>query len=80
MLGGKAMLCASLLEDPDRWRAQVWRGSTVAKWPPDNPERANRRNAGSRGRLFCRLLQQAVDTDPQPLHSLLKPESNPNYT
>ena len=42
--------------------------------------RFNRRNAGSRGLLFYRLLQQAVDTEPQPLHTLLKPESNPNYT
>jgi transposase-like protein len=42
--------------------------------------RFNRRTAHSRGLLFYRLLQQAVETDPQPLHTLLKPESNPYFT
>lgn len=42
--------------------------------------RFNRRNAHSRGLLFYRLLQQAVDTGPQPLHSLLDPDSNPYFT
>jgi transposase-like protein len=42
--------------------------------------RFNRRNARSRGLLFYRLLQQAVETDPQPLHTLLKPELNPYFT
>jgi hypothetical protein len=35
--------------------------------------RFNRRTATSRGLLFYRLLQQAVDTDPHPLHTLLRP-------
>lgn len=33
--------------------------------------RFNRRNSRSRGLLFYRLLQQAVNTDPHPLHELL---------
>jgi transposase-like protein len=36
--------------------------------------RFNRRTARSRGLLFYRLLQQAVNTDPQPLPTLLKPD------
>src|SRR6476469_5026368 len=35
--------------------------------------RFNRRTARSRGLLFYRLLQQAVNTDPHPLHELLRP-------
>jgi transposase-like protein len=35
--------------------------------------RFNRRTAASRGLLFYRLLQQAVNTDPHPLRELLKP-------
>lgn len=42
--------------------------------------RFNRRNSHSRGLLFYRLLQQAVDTGPQPLHTLLKPDENPYFT
>ena len=42
--------------------------------------RFNRRTAHSRGLLFYRLLQQAVETDPHPLHDLLDPESNPYFT
>ncbi len=42
--------------------------------------RFNRRNSSSRGLLFYRLLQQAVETGPQPLQALLKPESNPYFT
>jgi len=34
--------------------------------------RFNRRNAKSRGLLFYRLLEQAVQTDPHPLSTLLK--------
>jgi len=41
--------------------------------------RFNRRTARSRGLLFYRLLQQAAHTDPQPLYSLLNPESNPYF-
>lgn len=36
--------------------------------------RFNRRTARSRGLLFYRLLQQAVNTDPHPLSTLLKPD------
>ena len=39
--------------------------------------RFNRRNAKSRGLLFYRLLEQAVLTDPHPLHQLLKPDEGP---
>ena len=43
--------------------------------------RFNRRNAKSRGLLFYRLLEQAVDTDPHPLKGLLKPETGiPDFT
>ena len=35
--------------------------------------RFNRRTARSRGLLFYRLLQQAVNTDPHPLHTLVRP-------
>ena len=35
--------------------------------------RFNRRTAKRRGLLFYRLLQQAVATDPHPLHTLIKP-------
>jgi transposase-like protein len=35
--------------------------------------RFNRRTARSRGLLFYRFLQQAVNTDPHPLHELLRP-------
>jgi transposase-like protein len=38
--------------------------------------RFNRRTSRKRGMLFYRLLQQAVDTDPQPLRKLLKPGEN----
>jgi len=36
--------------------------------------RFNRRNSGSRGLLFYRLLQQAVTTEPQPLNTLVSAE------
>ena len=36
--------------------------------------RFNRRTSRRRGLLFYRLLQQAVATDPHPLHTLLRPE------
>lgn len=38
--------------------------------------RFNRRTAHSRGLLFYRLLEQAVDTDPHPLSALLKPTNH----
>jgi transposase-like protein len=42
--------------------------------------RFNRRDANSRGLLFYRLIQQATNTDPQPLHTLLQPELNPYFS
>lgn len=42
--------------------------------------RFNRRDSSARGMLFYRLLQQAVQTDPQPLHELLYPNANPYFT
>ena len=38
--------------------------------------RFNRRTATRRGLLFYRLLQQAVDTEPHPLSTLLHPETH----
>ena len=38
--------------------------------------RFNRRTSRQPGMLFYRLLQQAVATDPHPLHDLLAPESD----
>ena len=35
--------------------------------------RFNRRTSRSRGLLFYRLLQQAVNTDPHPLATLIRP-------
>jgi hypothetical protein len=35
--------------------------------------RFNRRKSASRGKLFCRLAQQAVQIDPVPFASLTKP-------
>ena len=37
--------------------------------------RFNRRTSTKRGLLFYRLLQQAVNTDPHPLSTLLHPET-----
>ena len=39
--------------------------------------RFNRRNAKSRGLLFYRLLEQAVETDPHPLRELIRPGEPP---
>jgi len=39
--------------------------------------RFNRRNAKSRGLLFYRLLEQAVETDPHPLRELIRPGESP---
>jgi hypothetical protein len=36
--------------------------------------RFNRRTSKSRGKLFYRLAQQAVQTDPAPLAALVKPQ------
>jgi hypothetical protein len=38
--------------------------------------RFNRRTSRSRGLLFYRLLQQAANTDPHPLHQLIAPDPN----
>jgi hypothetical protein len=35
--------------------------------------RFNRRRSASRGKLFYRLVQQAVDVDPAPFLTLIKP-------
>ncbi len=36
--------------------------------------RFNRRSSASRGKLFYRLVQQAVQTDPQPYRQLIRPQ------
>jgi hypothetical protein len=38
--------------------------------------RFNRRTSTKRGLLFYRLLQQAVNTDPRPLSTVLGPETH----
>ena len=42
--------------------------------------RFNRRDAHSRGLLFYRLIEQAVATGPQPLHTLLDSKNNPYFS
>ena len=42
--------------------------------------RFNRRDSNSRGLLFYRLIEQAANTDPQPLHTLLRPEQNTDFS
>ena len=42
--------------------------------------RFNRRDANSRGLLFYRLIEQAANTDPHPLRTLLRPESNTDFS
>lgn len=37
--------------------------------------RFNRRKSASRGKLFYRLVQQAVQVDPQPYHDLIRPHN-----
>ena len=40
--------------------------------------RFNRRNATQRGLLFYRLLEQALATDPHPLHELIHGPTPPD--
>ena len=42
--------------------------------------RFNRRDANSRGLLFYRLIEQAANTNPQPLHTLLRPDPDTNFS
>jgi len=42
--------------------------------------RFNRRDSNSRGLLFYRLIQQAANTDPHPLHTLLGGEPDTNFS
>ena len=42
--------------------------------------RFNRRDSNSRGLLFYRLIEQAANTGPQPLHTLLRPEPNTDFS
>ena len=57
----------------DRHPALPGRAAAPALLPRRVHLRFNRRTARSRGLLFYRLLQQAVNTDPHPLHELLRP-------
>ena len=41
--------------------------------------RFNRRTSRSRGKLFFRLLQQAVQIDPTPYTALIAPSKGPNH-
>jgi hypothetical protein len=41
--------------------------------------RFNRRKSRSRGKLFYRLLEQAVEADPVPYKSLIKCSAGPNF-
>jgi transposase-like protein/predicted RNA-binding Zn-ribbon protein involved in translation (DUF1610 family) len=67
-------LVASLLK---RWLAGTLHGRVSNDHLPYYLDeyifRFNRRTARKRGLLFYRLLQQAVATDPHPLHQLLHP-------
>lgn len=67
-------LTASLVK---RWLAGTLHGRVSAEHLPyyldEYTFRFNRRTACKRGLLFYRLLQQAVATDPHPLHDLLRP-------
>jgi transposase-like protein len=67
-------LVASLLK---RWLAGTLHYAVsekhLAYYLDEYTFRFNRRTARSRGLLFYRLLQQAVNTDPHPLHELLRP-------
>lgn len=67
-------LVASLLK---RWLAGTLHGRVsnahLQYYLDEYTFRFNRRTARQRGLLFYRLLQQAVATDPHPLHELLRP-------
>jgi len=68
-------LVASLLK---RWLiGTLHNGIAVSHLPYYLDEytfRFNRRTSRSRGLLFYRLLQQAVNTDPHPLATLIRPD------
>jgi transposase-like protein len=40
--------------------------------------RFNRRTSASRGKLFYRLVQQAVQVGPRPYHALIRPHASPD--
>lgn len=67
-------LVASLLK---RWLAGVLHFRVSVKQLPyyldEYTFRFNRRTSNARGLLFYRLLQQALATDPHPLHELQNP-------
>jgi hypothetical protein len=67
-------LIASLLK---RWIADTLQHRVSKEQLPyyldEYTFRFNRRTAPKRGLLFYRLLQQALATDPHPLHDLKRP-------
>ena len=46
-------------------------GQAAPAWRDENTFRFNRRTSRSRGKLFYRLLQQAVQVEPVPYRSIL---------
>jgi len=68
-------LVASLLK---RWLLGTHQGSVspkhLAYYLDEFAFRFNRRTSGSRGKLFYRLLQQAVQIDPQPYSQIVTPQ------
>ena len=87
--GGQSTFVAGALDQVSgEWSQLPWLPGGVSDalntgWPvTDGPLvlRFNRRDSKSRGLLFYRLMQQASNTGPQPLHTLLKPESDPYFT
>jgi transposase-like protein len=74
-------LVASLLK---RWRMGTYQGSISPEhldyYLDEFTFRFNRRKSKNRGMLFYRLLQQAVDTKPAPLVTLVGGKSNTTTT
>lgn len=71
-----AHLVASLLK---RWLLGTYQGAVrthhLAYYLDEFTFRFNRRTSGTRGKLFYRLLQQAVVTDPVPGHEIVGGEA-----
>ena len=73
-------MVASLLK---RWLSGTLHYATSDKHLPyyldEYTFRFNRRTSRSRGLLFYRLLQQAVNTDPHPLATLITPKTSQTF-
>jgi hypothetical protein len=71
---------ASLLK---RWLLGTHQGATVPEhldyYLDEFTFRFNRRTSASRGKLFYRLAQQAVQVSPAPYHTLVGGAQEPKY-